>query len=529
MSFFVRRSLAGPETLTGHILAGDPEVGLPVLQNRQERARRDPGGARLGADAFGTSGAEAGDKLERVLGGEGYFVTTGHQPVLFLGPLYVLHKAVTAIELAAHLEALWAVPVLPLFWVASDDHDWPEVGSTQVLDAEHELVTLSVDAPAAFQNRSVGPSPVGPKVEDLIERIAELVAPSQFKGSVIASIRDAYRPEATLAGAFAELLRSVLGDRTYVWLDSSSPTVRTAATPFYQRMLEDPKPILAAEAAGAERLETAGFEPPIGALTDALPLFVDSEAGRVRLFVGPEGGRAGRDGVVEPLETWRARLENQPELFSPNVSSRPALESWLLPVTATVLGPGEMAYWSQLPPLFEALETPFPWIHPRGAWSIVEPNVRRPLERLGFELDALSDGGEEAINALTAASRPAEVDERLAELKSALAEPLDGLEMAVDEALPGLRGAAGKTRKYMLNAVQKFERQVDRQTRSRLDVEIGQVHRCAANLFPGRKPQERVLNPIPFLARHGSRLIDELAEETARWIADSLASPGEGG
>jgi len=548
-SLFVARALADADSLAGHLMAGDAGLELAMLprdpgvaHGAPIAAGPDPGGApseanplrhlgsaRLGSDAFGVSGPEAAEKLARVLGGEGCFVTTGHQPILFLGPLYVLYKAVTAIELAAFLERTWKVPVLPLFWVASDDHDWEEVGSTALLDDKHQVVGLSVQVPDGADHRPVGPTPLGGDVDALLDKVDQLLVPSPFKDDRIMSIRDAYGAGNTFSSAFTDLLRAVLGDRGYAWLDSAGTAVKRAAVPLYERMMQDPDKILAAQAAGAAGVEGAGFAPPIGGLADALPLFVDSGEGRSRLFVAEGGARAGREGDVKPLEAWRARLETEPEAFSPNVSSRPVLESYLLPVAATVLGPGEIAYWSQLPPLFRVLETPFPWIQPRAAWSIVEPNVRRPLDRLGLELETLVDGGEAAIQALTAASRPAPVDAGIERLRETLEEALAELEAAIGEVLPGLKGAAGKTRKGIFDAVGKLERQVNQQTRGRLEMEIAQVRRCAANLFPGRKPQERILSPFPYLTRYGPRLVDEVAEETARWIADLLASPAGNG
>ena len=229
------------------------------------------------------------------------------------------------------------------------------------------------------------------------------------------------------------------------------------------------------------------------------------------------------------MGTWRDRLETSPARFSPNVASRPVLESWLLPVAATVLGPGEIAYWSQLPPLFEALEVPIPSVQPRTAWTLIEPRIRRILDRTGVSARELAEGAEPAVARLTREARPENLERALRQLRERTESGLEEVEQVVGEQVPGLRAAVGKTRRGMLGAAAELSRQVDRETRRRLDVRLGQVRRAADNLFPGKRPQERTLSPLPFLCRYGPEFLDRLARETDRRVASSLAPPGTGG
>ena len=53
-------------------------------------------------------------------------VTSGQQPGLFTGPLYTVHKALSTAALARVLERQWSRPVVPIFWIAGDDHDFAE-------------------------------------------------------------------------------------------------------------------------------------------------------------------------------------------------------------------------------------------------------------------------------------------------------------------------------------------------------------------------------------------------------------------
>ena len=491
---------------------------LPLTRQLRGTHVPAPRRSRLGPDAFGVSGPDVRPRLESVLRGQGAFVTTGHQPVLLLGPLYVLYKALTAISLADRLERALGTPVVPLFWIASDDHDWAEVGSATILDRADAPRTLALPVPAGGERRSVGAHVLDGPALDVLDALPEIVPESEFTAHYLELVRDACAEGRSVSDAFARLLRGVLGDRGFAWIDSARPEVRRAAASFHRRLLSDWDGSLEAEAAGRRALRASGFEAPIPRLEDALPLFVDEGGGRQRVR---------RDGTN--AEAWLERLEATPEGFSPNVASRPALESYLLPVTATVLGPGEIAYWSQLGPLFDALEVPLPSVQPRAAWTLVEARTRRILERTGLSPEDLASGAEGVVERLTREARPEAVERALGRFRESAEVGMAAIEAAVAEDVPGLRGAAGKMRKGVFDAASGLARQVDRATRERLDVRLGQVRRAGANLFPGRRPQERVLNPFSFLCRYGPGLVARLARETDRQVASFLAGPSEDG
>lgn len=507
------RPLGVPGSIAHAVLDAGDGGFLPLASDLAAAAPPSPRPSRLTPDAFGVSGPGVRARVESVLRGQGAFVTTGHQPVLLLGPLYVLYKALTAISLAARLEQQLGATVVPLFWIASDDHDWDEVGSATILDRSDAPRTLALPVPDGGERRSVGSHILDGSRMDVLGDLPELVPESEFMVHYLELIRDAYVEGQPVSAAFARLLAGVLGDRGYAWIDSAHPELRRAAAPFHDRLLADWDGILEAEAAGVRALEAKGFEAPISRVGDALPLFFDGGGGRYRVR---------RDGETSP-KGWRERLEAEPEGFSPNVASRPALESWLLPVAATVLGPGEVAYWSQLGPLFGALDVPLPSVHPRAAWMLVEARTRRVLDRTGLSPGDLAGGAESVVERLTHEARPQAVKRALGRFREEAETGMAAIEEAVAEDVPGLRGAAGKMRKGILDAASELSRQVDRATRERLDVRLGQVRRAGANLFPRRRPQERVLNPLPFLCRYGPGLVERLARETDRQVASFLA------
>jgi len=200
--------------------------------------RLDPRRALLSVDSFGTTSPEVATRLERVLNGEGFVVTTGQQPVLFTGPLYVVYKALTAIELARVLEERLDVPVVPVFWIASDDHDWEEIGQATILDRQGNLETIKLGPTSGFEGRAAGSAPLGPPVSSLLLRLSELVPANEFTDHYLELFRRSYTPERSVGEAFAGSLTGLLDGFDFAWLDAADPGVKRASRPFFQRMFE---------------------------------------------------------------------------------------------------------------------------------------------------------------------------------------------------------------------------------------------------------------------------------------------------
>lgn len=533
------RRLARAGSLAGDLLEGVegarallPGGALPEPAGPAHRPAPGPGSARaraatprLPAAAFATSGPEADRRLGQVLEGDGVLVTTGQQPVLFLGPLYVLYKALTAVALAEALTAA-GTPALALFWVAGDDHDWREVGHTRVLDLDHRLVDVALEPPGAREDRAVGPTPLDEGIGARIDELFEALPDSEFAPSYLELFRESYRPGRTVSGAFGAALAGVLDGRTFAWLDSASPAVRRAAAPLHRRVLSEPAEVEEAFLDATRRVREAGYDPPIHRRGGGVPLFVDRPEGRTRLYLDDDGTvRLGRGG--EPVEAGRLleELEERPERFSPSVALRPVLASWLLPTAATVLGPGETAYWTQLPGLFRWADVPFPALRPRAGWTVVESKVGKVLEKLDVGVEAFEGGGEDLVRRVRERGRPERVQEALEGARRAVGEALGDVEGAVEADLPGVRSAVGAARHGAFEVLDDLQAAVDGRVEEQNEVLIRQIGKAEAHLWPDGRPQERVLSPLYYLARYGSAFVDRVAERTRELVDGPSGRP----
>lgn len=499
--------------LTRDLLAGRARAErlLPegTLEPEAAEARVSP--ARLGPEAFETSTPDARRRLERVLDGDGVLVTTGQQPVLFLGPLYVLYKALTAVRLAREVERETGRPALASFWIASDDHDWGEVGGTRLLDLDNRVREVRIEPPAGHGRRPAGPAPLPGDVDDRIDELSQLLPQSEFVDEYLDLIRDAYRPARPVGEAFGEAFGGLVGERPVAWIDAARPEVKRAAGPFLRRALEDAREGEGALRRGAERVREAGYEARIPVMEGGTHLFYDTGEARVRLYRSGEGEvRVGRDGRrVEVAEVARA-LEETPERFSPNVALRPVVESWLLPAAYAVLGPGEVAYWAQLGPLFEHRGVPMPALRPRGSWVVLEEKVAKVLRKLDAGVEEFRDGGDELVERAVADARPERVEEALTGLRAAIHDATVEVEEALQEELPGIQASVGKARSQLFRAADELEGAVDDRVEERQEVLVRQVRKAAAHLYPDGSPQERVLSPLYYLARYGEAFVDAL-------------------
>lgn len=523
------RPLGETGSLAAALLRGEAASGLlPTHTLDLPHDAPDVAEARLGLDRIRGGSDATRDRLAAVLDGDGVLVTTGQQPVLFLGPLLVLYKAVTAVTVAEALRDR-GIEAVPLFWVAGDDHDWDEVGTTRLLDGKHTIRTVTLDPPPDRAGRAVGPTALPGTIPSLITNLFEHLPRSEFVDDYLELIRDAYRPGRTLSEAFGETLGGVLGEAGIPWVDAADDGLRRAAAPLYRRLLEDSDGAGRALRLATRRVLETGHEPQVETGKGALPLFVDREEGRTRLWAAPDGGfRVGREG--EPIAPSRVleELEARPERFSPDAALRPVLASWLLPTGVSVLGPSELAYWAQLPDLFEWAGVPFPRLRPRDGWMVVEAKIGKVLQKLDVGVDAFEDGGESLARRVRDAGTPDAVREALGDARAAVGRAIDEVEEEVDRELPGIRSAVGAARHRAFEVLDDLEAAVGGRVDEQHEVLLRQIRKAAAHLRPDGRPQERIQSPLYYFARYGDAFfetVEEASREAREAGSDAVADP----
>ncbi len=527
---FERAAFGAPGSLGSRFGDGDP-VAVDLFQSPKGEGVGSGSlalglsceSAALPAEVFGASSPDAAAKLRSILAGEGALVTTGQQPCLFLGPLFVLYKAMTAIRLAAALEYELGCPMLALFWVASDDHDWREVGTTQLIDTTNTLRSFRLAPPEGREERSVGQTILDRSILDLLADIREALPQSEFIDHYLELFGDTYRPGRSVGHAFGDALAGVLEGHELVWLDSGALEVKRALVPLQARSLRDATSAAEAVSSSTDRVREAGFEPQLALPEGASNVFHDDGVARRRIYVEGDVARGGKEGSSRPLDEWLADLERSPEAFGPSAALRPVAESCLLPVSASVLGPAEVAYWAQLPRLFEWAGIGQPRTVPRTGWTVIEAKVAKVLDALELAPDELSDGGAAAIGRSVQGGRPEAVARALEEAEAAREDAFDRILEALSVEFPGIRATAEKARAGARKAARQLEKAVDASVLERQEVLNRKIEKTALHLYPAGSPQERILNPLYYLARYGPEFLESLDREVEMAVEEYVA------
>ncbi|MEO8194429.1 MAG: bacillithiol biosynthesis cysteine-adding enzyme BshC [Gemmatimonadales bacterium] len=443
--------------------------------------------------AFAASGAAA-ERLARAAK-SGFAVTAGQQPGLFGGPLYTWWKALSAVALADRLEKTTGLPVVPIYWAATDDSDLAEASWTVVATADGaERIEMHADASGGA---SLAQVPLG-DLSRQIERLAE-AAGSASNPAVLEIVRRAYSPEKTVGGAFVELLRSILEPLGVAVLDAAHPCARAAAFPILRRALERADAIEDSLASRSRELKQSGHSPQVKLVKGRTLVFAEQGGRRDRISM--------RDAAENP-DNW------EPGSLGPNVLLRPIVETMILPTVAYVGGPAEIAYFAQVTAVSDALEVPAPLAVPRWSGVVIEPKIDRILERYGLTLEDFRDP--HAVETRMArASVPEELRAQLESLESAVARSVDdltgapGADLVSPAVLDGLR-------RDLSRRLARLERRFSASVKRRGNEALRDVAIARGALFPFGAPQERALNLVPLLARYGDDLFSAVMMETRK-------------
>jgi bacillithiol synthase len=445
--------------------------------------------------------------LQRLVEEGGYFVTTGQQPGLFTGPLYSLYKALTAIRLAGALERLLARPVLALFWVASEDHDWEEADHTHLLDVHNEIHTLRVPPPAGSHQRPLHRIRLGRSIEETVARFMELLPQSDFSPDLREALLRGYSPEHTLPEGFHTVLARLFQDLPIAFVDAANPELEVASLPTLFRELDRAQEHERLLAGTASRLEMAGYHVQVPILPGGVNLFFEGPEGRERLYRDGGGLRLHRSGARLSMDEVRSRAQDDPSLLSPNVLLRPVVESNLLPTLAYVGGPGEVSYFAQLKELFQAHGVGMPLVRPRHSAILVEKKVRKVLDKFGLTPDSMERPHHELASDIARGELPEEVRNALGDMREAIGRGAGSLAKAVQGIDTTLRGPVTHARNAAFTALDDAERKILQAVKRENDIALEQVEKAQRHLFPLGRPQERVLNLFYYLFRYGPDLI----------------------
>lgn len=437
-------------------------------------------------------------------------VVTGQQAGLFGGPLFTLLKALTALKLADRVSREQGVPAVAIFWIDAEDHDWNEVRSCAVLDASLAARTVSLPARHAGDASPVATINLDQSIDLALNELEALLPDTEFRGSIMADLRDTYAVGRGMADAFGRWMERVLGPRGLVVYDASDAASKPLAREVFLTEIGHPGETARLAAHAGERLVSGGYHSQVHAHDDGLALF-HLDGGRRTIRRQNDEFLVG-DRRLAP-GTLRKEAEERPAAFSPNVLLRPIVQDTLFPTVCYVAGPNELAYLGQLRSVYERFGLPMPLMYPRASATLLDSAAMRFLAKYDLPLEALQPQDESALNQLLEAQIPPAVEASFTGASEAIATSMQSIVEAIPALDPTLEGAARSTLGRMQHDLHTLHSKMIQSAKRRDDTLRRQYIRTRALAFPEGHAQERTIGFVSFLNQYGPALIDRLEEE----------------
>jgi bacillithiol synthase len=431
-------------------------------------------------------------------------VVSGQQVGLFGGPAYSLYKALSAIRIAEELSEA-GIPAVPVFWMATEDHDLDEVRHVSWFD-RGKLTRFELAA-EGVPGRPVGQVALGAAVEELTKKAAELLA---GPGSPILakSIADAYRPEETYGSAFGKLFSQVFAEYGLILLDPLEPRLHRIAAPVYRKALEDRDALTEKLLQREKDLEAAGFAAQVKVTAKSTLLFRMKDGLREGIVAANGKFKAGANSWTR--EEILALLDTEPETLSPNALLRPVVQDFLLPTVGFLGGPAEISYLAQSEVVYRHILGRMPVICPRADFTVLDAKADKLLQKHHLCIENIWAGPQELRKRLESVSLPKglarDFDKKKAQIETTLAK----LGEEVGKLDPTLSGAVETAKNKMTFQLEKLREKTGRALDERAGVIAEHVEFLENLLYPNRALQSRELCFLPLLAQWGLEGLKEL-------------------
>ncbi|HLN96900.1 MAG TPA: bacillithiol biosynthesis cysteine-adding enzyme BshC [Pyrinomonadaceae bacterium] len=436
-------------------------------------------------------------------------VVSGQQVGLFSGPLYTIYKALSAVKLAGCLSQR-NTKAVPVFWMATEDHDFPEVATAEFIARDCKLAHVDVSGTLHSEGQPVGRVSLDTSINQVIDQLLELLPSSEFSGDVETIVREAWSPGRSYGEAFARMMTLLIGHHGLVLLDPLDRRLKTLAAPLYARAALRAPEIAAAVDARSRKLVDAGYHAQVTATENSFPLFLHDKNGARHALTRADDGRytTKQDGEAYAAEELSRLALAEPERFSPNVTLRAVVQDYLLPTVAYYGGAAEIAYFAQTAEVYRLLDRPTTPILPRSSLTMIERHTGRVLERYELSLMDLFAGPENVLKRVVEEHLATETAQSFAKAEETVNGELDQLREQLRNIDPTLADALETGRRKINYQLEGLRSRFHRAQMARDETAQRQLQRAFDQLYPQKELQERHINITSLLARHGRYVID---------------------
>src|SRR5208337_2279643 len=441
--------------------------------------------------------------LERLREGA-FAVVTGQQVGLFGGRRMTKNKIASALALAQQVQQA-GIDCVPVFWLATEDHDLDEVNQALFLTHDFQLVPFKAST-AGIAGAPVAHIRFAEGTDELVAQAAKLLGESLAADY----LRESYVEGETFSNAFANLYTRIFGEHGLILLDPADAELHRIAAPLFVDALHRSAELDQAVLERNRELRDAGYHEQVKVTAQSTPLFALVDGARTPVHRANGEFAIGKERLSG--EALERRIQAAPENFSANVLLRPVLQDYWLPTLAYIGGPAEVAYFAQAAVLYEKLLGRITPILPRMSATLIEPRIERLLLKYEIELPELFHGECQLRDCLAARSLPAELKENFEHARRSVEVAMQRVRESLQTLDPTLMEAAGRAASKMRYQVDRLEKRAAQAELRRTEILARHAAQIENALYPNKSLQEREIAALYFYANHGPELINRLID-----------------
>ncbi|WP_282941519.1 bacillithiol biosynthesis cysteine-adding enzyme BshC [Paenibacillus sp. RC67] len=459
---------------------------------------------------------EAMQAIEKLRDEQTLCIVGGQQAGLFTGQALVIYKAITLIRSARQASEQLGRPVVPVFWIAGEDHDFDEVNHIYSLTQDMQVNKIKVGHTSAKRS-SVSRLDISKEQwEEALQQLDASLIPTEFKAAWMDCLHNMASSSKTLVEFFGQLIAKLFGSYGLVLLDSDDPALRQVEAPMFRRLLEQHSQLHEAYQQGKHHVNELGYNAQVEMHERGANLFIFDEDERILLYASEEDSKVFSDRKQERRYSFSQLIdwtETAPERFSNNVLTRPLMQDYVLPVLGTVLGPGEIAYWGLTKEAFHYVDMKMPIIIPRMEVTLMEGIVQKNMQKYGLSLDDVLHRLDAKQQEWLKEQDSLKLEERFEQVRVQFKDSYQPLVELISGVNPGL-GKLGETNlAKILEQIGFLEHKAADAVRSQFDASLRQFQRIGLSVLPQGKPQERVYNIITYLNKYGTEWLYKLIDD----------------
>jgi bacillithiol synthase len=461
------------------------------------------------------AGTETLENIRRLGDPDTFAVVTGQQVGLFSGPAFTLYKALTAVRLSQSLAAQ-GLKIVPIFWLATEDHDLEEVSQAYILDENYEQIHLHDGGERPAPQSPVGRVKLTDAVAESLDRLESSLPAGGARTKLLEDLRSTYQPGTTWSHSFARFLTRLFGRWGVVLVDPLDDSIHRLSVPIYQKSLRQAKEWRSLLEKRSAELVKAGYHAQVHIAENSTLLFTERNGDRLPVHTSDASGKDGFSlGDVQnaSLDGLESEIKARPLNFSANVLLRPVVQDVLLPTIAYVAGPSELAYLGQAQVLYAAFGRAMPAIFPRSGFTLVDRRIERWLEKYQVAVEDVWQGKEHLSQRIASTTFTEGWSERFDQTERDMAELLSRLRKDVEALDPTLLDALNHVDEKMQYQIERLKGKLTRSALSRSEVLARHEQALLQAILPDKELQERRLSGVYFLGHTGYELLDRLLEQ----------------